>query len=92
MLHVCLQATTDHSQKAEENKAESLPSSLAHLQVSDAEFFFVNVGSIRACSQAGHSGQVAAVSAHRLHDEDAAFGPSGRLFDPVAGLREVEQM
>lgn len=73
-------------------EAGEVPASLAHLQVSDAEFFLVNVGSVRAGGQAGHRGQVAAVSAHRLHDEDAALGPSGRLFDPVAGLREAEQM
>lgn len=55
---------------------EALPSSLAHLQVLNAEFFLKNVGSVSAGSQASHCGQVAAVATHGLHDEDAALGPS----------------
>lgn len=90
MLHVCLQAITDDSQKTRAYR--TLFSLLTHLQVSNAEFFLENVGSVCACSQAGHRGQVAAVSAHRLHNEDATLGPSSRLFDPVAGLREAKQI
>lgn len=71
---------------------EALLSLLTHLQVSDAEFFLENVGCVCACSQASHRGQVAAVSAHRLHNEDAALGPSSRLFDPVAGLWEAKEI
>lgn len=61
-----------------------------HLQISNAEFFFVDVGRVGAGSQAGHGGQVPAVPSHRLHDEHPALGPRRRLFDPVAGLRGGE--
>lgn len=62
--------------------------SSAHLQVSNAEFFLIDVGGVSPGSQAGHGGQVATVSAHSLHDEHTALGPGCRLLDSVTGLRE----
>lgn len=63
------------------------PGKHTHLQVFDGELLLKDVGGVGPGSQAGHGGQVAAVSAHRLHDEDAALGPCCRLLDSVTGLQ-----
>lgn len=57
-----------------------------HLQVTDAEVLLEDVGSISTGCQPCHGGQVPAVAAHRLDDEDAPLGPRRRLLDAVAGL------
>lgn len=58
----------------------------AHLQVVDGEGVFVHVGGVGAHRDAGDGGQVPAVAAHGLHDEDAALGARRRLLDAVAAL------
>lgn len=58
------------------------------LQVSDVKRLLVNVGGIRPSGQAGHGGQVAAVTSHRLDDEHAPLGSAGRLLDPVTCLTQ----
>lgn len=60
-----------------------------NLQVSDVKRLLVDVGGVRSGSQSGDSGQVAAVAAHRLNDEDAPLGSAGRLLDAVTGLTQA---
>lgn len=59
-----------------------------NLQVSDVERLLVNVCSVRPSSQAGHGGQVTAVTSHRLNDEHAPLGSAGRLLDAVTCLAQ----
>lgn len=56
------------------------------LQVPDVERLLVDVHGVGAGRQPAHAGQVAAVAAHRLDDEDAPLGAAGRLLDAVARL------
>ena len=57
-----------------------------HLQVSDVEGFFVDVGGVGARGQPAHAGQIAAVPPHGLDDKHAPLGSAGRLLDAVTGL------
>lgn len=59
---------------------------MRHLQVSDVKRLLVDVGSVGACSQSSHTGQVSTVTAHSLNDEHAPLGPAGRLLDAVTRL------
>ena len=58
----------------------------SHLQVSDVEGFFVDVGGVGACGQPAHAGQIAAVTPHGLNDKHAPLGSAGRLLDAVTSL------
>lgn len=52
----------------------------------DVERVLEDVGSVGPHGDASHSGQVATVASHGLHDEHAALGPRGRLLDAVTAL------
>lgn len=65
---------------------------MRNLQISDVERLLVDVGSVSACSQPPHAGQVSTVAAHRLNDEHAPLGSAGRLLDAVAGLERSAQI
>lgn len=62
-----------------------------NLQVSDVKRLLIDVGGVRSRSQSSHSCQVAAVAAHRLNDEDAPLGSTGRLLDAVTSLAQVRK-
>ena len=57
-----------------------------HLEVSDVEGFFVDVGGVGAGGQTAHAGQIATVPPHGLNDKHTPLGAAGRLLDAVTSL------
>lgn len=67
----------------------SLEQTLSYLQVMDAKWLFIYIGSVCTRSQTCHSCQISTISPHSFNNEDPALCSSSRLLYPVTCLKNT---